>query len=321
MQGESKSPTVPPSRPAWQAQGQGRAKRGRARGTPGQRYPDSESNRTEKSKSPTATPPRKNATSSDSEDEEQEEQEGDELPSPELSDTEDEPEEASASKEIPKEAAAPAGERKEEPSYSPPDTPPEFHNSSNNEPENANVLSPDHDSDIEELKPEETLEQRKQRAFAHATAENMPLNSTQLERKDWPYVWLHEWERRENLKEEAAEKATRDAKRSNKHYQEEVKAARETLEYATNFTWIMGTEAEKNITKQFTKLWFKYAIDKIDLPDSQQRDPWGADVSTPELRHQAWTSRVQAIANARDLLKDVNKHGFFQGARPKQIGR
>ena len=150
------------------------------------------------------SPLRENATSS--EDEEQEEQEGDEPLSPELSESEDEPEEASASKELPKEAATSAEERKEAPNYTPPSTPPGFNDSTSNEPKSSNVINSEHDSDIEEI---ETAEERKQRAFPNATAENMPKHSTLDQRQGWPNEWLRGWKRLEE-QEAAADRAVQD---------------------------------------------------------------------------------------------------------------
>ena len=233
---------------------------------------------------------------SSSEEEEQDEQEGDESPSPEISESEDEPEEASAPKELPKEAATSSEERKEAPNF-----------------KSSYVIDSDHDSDVEEI---ETAEERNRRTHPDATAENMPKHSTPEQRQGWPKEWSHEWKRLAS-EEAAADRATQNNKRFNKHYKSAVEKARTILEYDSTFTWICGEEAGKNISRQFRKLWAKYSIDKMGSPESQQRDPYGADVSTPELRLQAWTNRVQEIGNARDILKDVNKFGFFHDP-PKQ---
>ena len=178
------------------------------------------------------------------------------------------------------------------------------------------MINSDHDSDIEEFKPAETAAERRQRAFANATAENMPRHSNPKQRQDWPKNWIDEWERCEELQQKKNEQAEKDQKIWNKYYKEEVEKARNTLEYAENYTWMMGKEAGNNIKQQFRKLWQKYSIDNINLPGSQMLDPWGIDVSTTELRLKAWTSRVQAIANARDILSNVNKFGFYHGTRP-----
>ena len=88
------------------------------------------------------------------------------------------------------------------------------------------------------------------------------------------------------------------------------------MEYTDNCTWDMGEEAGSNITRQYRKLVFKYSLDKIDTPDADQLNPWGVDIGTPALRRAAWTSRVQAIGNARDILTDVNQYGYYDCARP-----
>ncbi len=61
--------------------------------------------------------------------------------------------------------------------------------------------------------------------------------------------------------------------------------------------------------KNFKSLLRRYSVDKSGRPDSVNEDPAGEDCSTPELRTQAWTNRVQKFVNAKDICTNVEKWG------------
>jgi hypothetical protein len=52
-----------------------------------------------------------------------------------------------------------------------------------------------------------------------------------------------------------------------------------------------------------------YATDKMKLENSEMNDPQGEDCSTPELRKQAWTTRMQRIVGAKANFLAGNKYG------------
>ena len=66
---------------------------------------------------------------------------------------------------------------------------------------------------------------------------------------------------------------------------------------------------EERANADFKRLIFLYAVDKMNLPDSEVHDPKGEDCSTLELRSQAWMSRMQKIVGAKDNFIAGNKYG------------
>ena len=274
------------------------------------------------------TPLREDTTSS-----EEEEQEGDELPSPELSKSEDEseseddPEGASAPKESPKEAAAPTEERKEVPSSTPPSEQsqpaeaeetkeesmsPKTSPKRSHDDDTASVISDEHDTDDEIEMVAESPEQKKARVEkrnAGATFRNMPKDSTDEQREDWPKVWLDKFDQQQERLEEKQEQVSSFLKRP---MTEDLNAALKLLGLPewTNFTCIeYMNQTEDARTKNFKTFMNKYHPDKIERPNSDKFNPDGEDCSTPEKKTQAWKDRVHRFVNAKDTCNDAAKWG------------
>ena len=228
------------------------------------------------------------------------------------------PEEAPASKEERKEApsSTPSSEQQNQPAETEetkeesmsPKTSPKASQADNhgwmfNMP-NSELIISEHDTDDDLV--EETEDQRQARIEernANATAQNMPKYSTPTSRHSWGRVWLQEWERIELAAEEEQNKASRIKNRpSIEQYKDALKIL--GLGYLDP-----KLRTEERAAADFKRLMFKYATDKMKLENSEMNDPQGEDCSTPELRKQAWTTRMQRIVGAKDNFTAGNKYG------------
>ena len=60
--------------------------------------------------------------------------------------------------------------------------------------------------------------------------------------------------------------------------------------------------------KNFRKLSLVYSVDK--MARAVGHDPVGEDCSTPAKRRQAWTSRMQKLVEARDIIAAAASSGI-----------
>ena len=154
----------------------------------------------------------------------------------------------------------------------------------------------EHDSDDDLIEETEAQEQaRIEERNANATVQNMPERSSPASRQSWPPVWLQEWERRELAAEDKQNEENRYTMRPNiDQFKEALKIL--GLSYLSS-----QDRTEERANADFKRLIFLYAIDKMNLPNSEVHDPKGEDCSTLELRSQAWMTRMQRLVSARDI--------------------